>query len=85
MHTEIHICIRIHDLATPFSLVISRSYISCDLQHSLHSSAFEKVHLSSFDLLDLVSLPQLAESQSVVAGFCAARSLWVFFCTYEGV
>lgn len=62
MHTEIHI--RISYVSTPLSLVISSSYISCDLQHSLHSSAFEKVHLSSFDLLDLVSLPQLAESQS---------------------
>lgn len=62
MHTEIHI--RISYVSTPLSLVISSSYISCDLQHSLHSSAFEKVHLSSFDLLDLVSLPQLAERVS---------------------
>lgn len=75
MHTEIHISY----VSTPLSLVISSSYISCDLQHSLHSSAFEKVHLSSFDLLDLVSLPPLAESQSAVAGFCAARALWIFF------
>lgn len=81
MHTEIHISY----VSTPLSLVISSSYISCDLQHSLHSSAFEKVHLSSLDLLDLVSLPQLAESQSAVAGFCAARALWIFFVLMRGV